>query len=259
MSEQQQARDLDRREPIRRAAPSRQSAAGPGDGPVTARHVAAYFRDDCRTLRDSLQLEMVVAQYLLQMRRALTPAGVPVADAVAAGVIAELEEYGDPLSHAILRGLAYLATGEVAQRSADAVARLAEHGVGLRAQFADVAAARVVDAWRTSAGGHRGEYALFVEFEHPLGTRHALALFVERRGGGTLKHIGLMNSMHDLDPDEPFHPGALEPLSIAAAVELLRQVLKRTFGAGVERTDDYRVLIAAARARAEVARAGDAK
>ena len=236
MSEQQQARNEDR--------------------VASARDVAVYFRDDCRTLRDSLQLEMVVAQYLLQMRDVVTTAGVPVGDAAAAGVVLELELHGDPLSHSILRGLAYLATGDVRERSADAVARLAEQGVGLRAQFADVAGARAVGAWRATAGGRRGEYALFVDFEHPLGGRHAIALFVEPRSGGTLKHIALMNPMADLDPDEPFHPSVLESLDLAAAGALVSEVLDRSFGSSLARADDFRVLIAAARARSMVKQGG---
>src|SRR4051794_1813225 len=124
---------------------------------ASAREVAGYFREDCRTLRDSLQLEMVVAQYHLRMRDALTSQRIPVGDAVSAGVVAELERHGDPLSHAILRGLGYIATGPTAQRSSEAVARLAERGVGLPRDFADVTEARPVAAWRAIDGGHTGE------------------------------------------------------------------------------------------------------
>jgi hypothetical protein len=70
--------------------------------------VAIYFREDCRTLRDSLQLEMVVAQYCLRIRDLLTTARMPVGDVVGAGVVAELEREADPLSHAILRGVAHV-------------------------------------------------------------------------------------------------------------------------------------------------------
>jgi hypothetical protein len=211
--------------------------------------VANFFREDCRGLRDSLQLEMVVAQYLLRMRDVLSPDGVPVGDAVSAGVIAELERNRDPLSHSILRGLAYVGTGDTAKRSADAAARLAESGIGLHAAFADVAEARPLGAWRESAGGFDGEYVLFVEFEHPLGARHSLALFVELRGGGTVKHLGLLGPMADLDPGDPFHPSAMETVETAAAGALLQDVLDRSFGSSLARSDDYRVLIAAARAR----------
>src|SRR3954471_14357107 len=93
---------------------------------ASASEVAGFFRDDCRTLRDSLQLEMVVAQYLIRMRDVSSPQGVPVGDATSAAVIAELERHADPLSHAILRAVAYLGTGETGQRAADAVARLDE-------------------------------------------------------------------------------------------------------------------------------------
>src|SRR4051794_28028318 len=155
---------------------------------ASASEVAGFFREDCRTLRDSLQLEMVVAQYLLRMRDVLTPQGMPVGDAVSAGVTAELEGHGDPLSHAILRGLAYLGTGETAKRSGEAVARLSERGVGLLHKFADVGQARPLGGWRATEGGRAGEYALFVDFEHPLGPGHALALFVEPRRGGVMKH-----------------------------------------------------------------------
>ncbi|MEA2449049.1 MAG: hypothetical protein QOG63_981 [Thermoleophilaceae bacterium] len=212
--------------------------------------VANHFRNDCRDLRDSLQLEMVVAQYLLRMRDVVTPEGVPVGDAITGGVIAELERHGDPLSHAILRGLAHLGTGAGAQRSAEAVARLAERGVGLTAKFADVATARAVGAWRETGSESSGEYVLFVEFEHPIGPRHSLALFVEPRHGGVAKHIALMHSMEEFDPDEPFHPSTMESLEIAAAGDLLREVLERSFGRSLDDIDDYRVVIASARAGA---------
>ncbi|MEA2126625.1 MAG: hypothetical protein QOI80_3407 [Solirubrobacteraceae bacterium] len=210
---------------------------------ASATDVATYFRQDCRALRDSLQLEMVVAQYLVRMRDVRSPEGVPVGDALSAGLIAEIERQRDPLSHAMLRALAHLGSGETARRSAEAGGRLAERGVGLPVKFADVAGARAVGAWRASAGGRGSEYALFVEFEYSLGTRHSLALFVR---GGVAKHIALMNPMGDLDPDEPFHPSAMETVELAAAGVLLREVLDRSFRAG---SDDYRVLIAAARAR----------
>jgi hypothetical protein len=216
---------------------------------ASAGEVANYFRRDCRSLRDSLQLEMVVAQYGIQMRHVLSPEGVAVGDAVSAGVIAELERHGDPLSHAILRGFDYLGAGETATRSAEAAARLAERGIGLPPKLADVAQARAVGAWRETAGGFDGEYVFFVDFEYPLGARHALALFVEPRHGGVIKHIGLMQPMTDLEPGDPFHPGALEALEIPAAGELLRRLLDRSYGSLLGDTDDYRVMIAAARAR----------
>jgi hypothetical protein len=231
MSQQEQVRD-----------PDRHSIA-------SAREVATYFREDCRALRDSLQLEMVVAEYHVRMQGVLTPERVPVGDAASAGVIAELERHGDPLSHAILRGLDYLGTGETARRSAAAVARLAERRVELPREFADVADPRPLGAWRATGGGYEGEYALFVDFEHRLGARHSLALFVEPRGGGVLKHIGLMKPMSDLDPGDPFHPSALDTLEIAAAGARLREVIDRSLGSCLAEVDDYRVLIAAARAR----------
>jgi hypothetical protein len=216
---------------------------------ASARQIAAYIRDDCRALRDSLQLEMVVAQYLLQMRDVRSREGVPVGDAASAGVVAELERRGDPLSHAILRGLAHLSTGETARRSAEAVTRVAERGIGLTAKFADVAGARAVGAWRASEGGHVGEYALFLDFEHPLGARHSLAIFLEPRRGGVVKHLALMKPMSDVDPDGPFDPRVLETVDIAPAGALLREVLDRSFGSSLADVDDYRVVIAAARAR----------
>jgi hypothetical protein len=249
MSEQPQLRDADSHSPIRKAIPTRRSSSGPAEGIASARDIAIYFREDCRTLRDSLQLEMVVAQYHLRMRAVLTREGLPVGDVASAGVIAQLEEHGDPLSNAILRALAYVGTGETAKRSAEAVARLTERGIGLPPAFADVAEARALGVWRDTAGGFSDEYALFIDFEYPLGGRHSLAVFVEPRHGGVVKHIGLMGSMSDLDSDDPFHPSALETVEIAAAGALLRKVLDRSFGSFLPDVDDYRVLIAAARAR----------
>jgi hypothetical protein len=247
MSEQRQVQEADRRSPIRKAAATRRSASGP-DRIASAGDVAGYFREDCRRLRDSLQLEMVVAQYHLRMRAVHTPEGLPVGEALSAGVIAELERRGDPLAHAILRGLAHLAVGDTAARSADAVARLAERGTALPRKLADVGEARVLGAWRASAGGFDGEYALFADFEHPLGARHALALFVEPRGGGRIKHIGLMDPMSKLGRNDPFHPSGLEKLEIATAGALLQQLLDRTLGRDSGDVDDYRFVIAAARA-----------
>jgi hypothetical protein len=228
------------------------STSGPGDRVASARDVAIYFREDCRTLRDSLQLEMVIAQYFLQIRDVLSTEGVPVGDPVGAGVVAELEREGDALSHAILRGLADLGAGETARRAGDAAERLNKRTTGLPRQFADVAKARALAAWRTRAGGFEGEYVLFADFEHPRGARHAIALFVEPRKGGVVKHIGLLGPMSDLDPDEPFHPERLELVAISQGGALMHEVLERSFGPLAAESDDYRVLIAAARARSMV-------
>jgi hypothetical protein len=250
MSGQRQARGRGAHAPFRKATPTRQSASGPGDRIANARDVAIYFREDCRPLRDSLQLEMVVAQYVLRMRDVRTPEGVPIGDATSAGVVAELERHGDELSHAILRGLAHLGSGHTASRSADAAARLAERGTGMPANFGDVGAVRTLGAWRQSEGGHAGEYVFFAEFEHPLhGRRHSLALFVEPRRGGVVKHIGLLGPMDELAADEPFHLDAMEALEIEAAGELLAELLERSHGQALDGSDDYRVVIAAARAR----------
>jgi hypothetical protein len=215
---------------------------------ASAREVTDYLRDDCRPLRDSLQLEMAIAQYCVRLRQVLSPEGVPVGDAVRAGVVAELERHADPLSHAILRGFSHLGTDVIATMSADAAARLADAGVGLASAFADVGEARAAGAWRAEGGG-RSEYALFAEFEHPLGARHSVALFVEPRRGGTVKHLALLRPMSDVDPGGTFDPAAMEALEISAAGALLRDLLDRSFGPGLDRTDDFQVLIAAARAR----------
>ena len=250
MNTQRQVRDADRQSPIRKADASRQGAAGPDDRAASVGDVATFLREDCRALRDSLQLEMVVAQYYLHMRDSRTPEGVRVGDAISAGVVAELERNGDPLSHAVLRGIAHLGNGETAKASAHAVARLAGDGVELPPAFADVGEALPVGAWRDTAGGRDGEYALFAEFEHPRGSSHSLALFVEPRRGGVIKHIGLLNAISELDRDDPFHPSGLDDVEIADAGALLRDLIDRSFGRGLAGVDDYRVLLAAARASA---------
>ena len=218
-----------------------------------AGEVAGFFRDDCRPLRDSLQLEMVAAQYQLQMDGVCSPEGVPVGPAVCAGVVAELEGHGDALSHAILRALAYLGTGDTARRSADAVAQLAERGVGRPPKFADVAQARAGGAWRVSEGGYEGEFCHFFDFLYPQGTGHALALFIEPRHGGTVKHIGLLQPMSEIE-----YPGPMEELEIPAGGALLKELLDRSYRPSLELNDDYRVLIAAARARAMIGEAASA-
>ncbi len=251
MNEQRRARHLDRPSPIRKASPTRKGASGPGDRIASARDVAIYLREDCRTLRDSLQLEMVVAQYCVRIRDVVTTAGVPVGDVVGVGVVAELEREGDALSHAILRAVAHLGAGETANRGVDAVARLTERATGLPERFADVAKARALGAWRARDGGD-GEYAIFADFEHPRGRRHAIALHVDPRNGGVVKHIGLLSPMSELAPDDPFHPNALEPVAISHGGALMREALERSYRPLAAETDDYRVLIAAARARSMV-------
>jgi hypothetical protein len=249
MSNHRQARRAGRRAPIRHATPTRQSASGPGDRIASATEIAGFFREDCRGLDDSLQLEMVVAQYELRMRSVRSSQGAAVGDELAAAVIDELEQQGSPLSHAILRGLAHLARGETARRSADAAARLAEADIGLPVKFGDVAGAQPTAAWRATEGAHTGEYVLFVEFEHSLGRRHTIAVFVEPRRGGTIKHIGLLDAMTAIEGDGPFDPRAMDALDYATAGALLSAALERTYGEDVADSDDYRVLIAAARAR----------
>lgn len=249
MSEQLQTRNLDRRQPVRKARPTRQSASGPGGRVASARDVAIYLRDDCRTLRDSLQLEMVVAQYCLRIRDLVTTGGVPIGDVVGVGVVAELEREGDALSHAIMRAIAHLAAGETADRSAEAATRLTQRITGLPQQFADVGKARALSAWRTGADLD-GEYAVFADFEYPRGGGgHAIALFVDSRHGAVVKHIGLLSPMSELDPDEPLHPNALEPVTIPAGGALMREALEHSYGPLGAESHDHRVPIAAARAR----------
>lgn len=228
-------------------APTRQSASGPKDRIASSRDIAIYFREDCRGLRDSLQLEMVVAQYYLRIAGVQTTDGVPAGNAVGPSVVAELEHEGDELSHAILRGLAHLGAGAMAKRSVVAARHLVERGIGLPQQFADVGEARATGAWRY-AGEVDAECVLLAEFEHPSGPRHAVAMYVEPRGLGIVKHLGLIGPVTEFDPDDPFHPSALEELDIPAAGALMRDVLERGRERPVVR-DDFRALIAAARAR----------
>lgn len=246
MSQRQQSPHRGRPRPPFKASPTKKSASGPGDRIASSRDVAIYLREDCRTLGDSLQLEMVVAQYLLGIAEARSPQGVPVSDAVGAGVVANLEREGDALSHAILRGLAHLGSGDVAARATAAASRLADAIAGLPRQFADVGKAVATGAWR-AGGDIEGECVLFAEFEHPSGRRHTIAMYVEP-DLGTIKHIGLVAPMDEFSPGGPFDPARLEALEIAAAGELLRGLLERTYGSPVTDTDDFRVLIAAARA-----------
>jgi hypothetical protein len=238
---------MNRNNPIRPAAATKPSASGPGDRIAGSGDIAIYFREDCRTLADSLQLEMVAAQYDLRLRETETPEGIPVGDAVSAGVIVQLEGHGDELSHAVLRALAHVGTGERAERSAQAAERLADRGVELPDTFADVGQARATAAWRDRRKAHPGEYALFVDFEHPRGRQHSVAVFVEPRG--TVKHLGLMPPINDIDPSAQFHPRRMESLPVATATEILGEALARTYGDSFEDTDDFRVLLAAARTR----------
>jgi len=228
------------------------SASGPGERTASARDVAIYLREDCRTLQDSLQLEMVVAQYCLRIRDVLSTTDIPVGDVVGAGVVATLEYEGDALSHAILRGLAHLAVGRTAERSAESAAVLDQRGVGLPEEFADVGKATAAGAWRTDAGAHDGEYVLFAEFEHPRGRRHAIAMFVDIGREIAVKHLGLMSAVTEFDLPDPFHPDAMEPIEIAAAGMEISDLLERSYGELATDTDDFRVLIAIARARSMV-------
>lgn len=235
--------------PFRQATATRPSASGPGDRIASGRDVAIYFREDCRTLRDSLQLEMVVAQYCLRIRDVLTTEDVPVGDAVGLRVVAELEHEGDELSHSILRGTAHVGVGLMAEHASAAAARLAEQGVGLPKRFPDVGEAKAIGVWRAEEGGLEGEYALFADYEFPQGAGHSIALYVEPRRGGLVKHIGLLAPMSEIGLDGPFHPDAMDPISIPDGGALIAELLERTHGPLAQETDDFRVLIARARAR----------
>jgi hypothetical protein len=235
--------------PFRQATRTRRSASGPGDRVASGRDITIYFREDCRPLRDSLQLEMVVAQYCLRMRDVTTTGGVPVGEAVGLRVVAELEHMGDALSHAILRGLAHIGVGLIGERSSEAVARLSEKVLGLPKQFADVGNARPVRTWRGDNAEVAGEYILFARFEHPRGPEHAIALYVEPRGGDVVKHIGLVDGGCEDGMADSLRPNAPEPLEIPSGGALMNDVLERTYDRHATRTDDFRVLIAAARAR----------
>jgi hypothetical protein len=57
----------------------------------------------------------------------------------------------------------------------------------------------------------------------------------------------------DLEPGDPFHPSALETLETPVAGAVLNLVIHRSFGDSLDGTDDYRVLIAAARGRSMTA------
>lgn len=212
---------------------------------AATRELAHCFLDDCRGATDALELELIVAQYLPRFNGGLELHGMEALEAL----LGELERRGDRISHAALRALWYLGTGDLQRLSADAAARLGERGVGLPLRLADVGLVRPTGAWRATRGGHRGEYVLFVEFEHPRGPTHSLAVFVEPRRGGVVKHLALLQPMNDLGDDNPFRPEVLENLELDVAGPLLRDVLVRTFGRGTAGTDDYRVLVAAARVR----------
>jgi len=137
----------------------------------------------------------------------------------------------------------------MAQQSAEAIARLRERAVDLPKPFADVGKAKAIGAWRTHDAEFDGEYALFADFEYPRGADHAIALYAEPKRGGVVKHIGLLSAMRDLEPYEPVHPSAMEPLDIPEAGAVIAQLLERTYGPLAEETDDFRVLVAAARAK----------
>lgn len=246
MSRHKQSPTLDPHAPIREAE-SRPSASGPGDRIAAASDVAIYLREDCRTLRDSLQLEMVAAQYCLQIRDVRTPTGVPVGEVVAAEMVIALEGERDPLSYAILRALAHVGLGDLAKRSGEAAARIRD--VGRLRQFADVGKVVPTGAWRAT-DAVPGEETLIAEFEHERGRRHTVAVFVEPRRGGMAKHLGLLGPAHDVvEPGCMLHPDAMESLEIPVAGERLREVLERVHGSRCAATDDFRALIAAARAR----------
>jgi hypothetical protein len=174
---------------------------------------------------------------------------VPVGDAVALRVIAELEHMGDALSHAILRGLAYMAPGLVGERSSEALARLSEKMPGIPQQFADVGKASLVRAWCGNNAEIAGEYILFARFEYPRSPEHGIALYVEQRNGDAVKHLGLVDAASEDDFADSLHPSAPESLDITSAGVLIGDALERTYGPEATETDDFRALIAAARRR----------
>jgi hypothetical protein len=228
------------------------------DGPVpvaNAAEIAEFLRDDTRPLGRTIQLELVVAQYLIRLRDAVTPDAVPIGPAPLLGLIEELDRAGDGLSRAILETVAELTDGEPASKSREAAGRLAARGLQYPARFRAVGSARALEAW---AIREAGEACLAIEFEHADGARHAVMAFVvDPSRGGYAKHVAITASMWDLDDDAPFHPSRLE----AAPVDLVARELRAALDAAdpasgrpASQGDDFRALIAAGRVRAATER-----
>jgi hypothetical protein len=95
-----------------------------------------------------------------------------------------------------------------------------------------------------------GESCLAIEFEHDDNARHAVLAFVAREGYA--KHVAVTGSVWDIIDDAPFR---LEPAPPAAIASELRAALAATdprTGRPASQGEDFRALIAAARARSAV-------
>jgi hypothetical protein len=204
------------------ARAARRHADGP-DGPVPvacATEIAAFLRDDTRQLGRTMQLELVVAQYLVRLRDAVTPAGEPLGPRPVLPLVEDIEAYGDGLSRAILATIADLADGDVAVAAADGAARLAERGLQYPARFRAVGSARALEAWTLRDGG---ESCLTIEFEHADRARHSVMAFVAPEGHA--KHVAFAGSAWDIDPEAPFHPDRLTPTPTRLAARAMATAL----------------------------------
>jgi hypothetical protein len=87
-----------------RSLPGREamrSKPGLDGGPVpvaNATEVAGFLREDTHLLHRTMQLDLVVAQYLVRLRDAVTAKGVPLGGVPLLELIVDLEEYADGLS-----------------------------------------------------------------------------------------------------------------------------------------------------------------
>jgi hypothetical protein len=220
---------------------------------ANASEIAEFLREDTRLLQRTMQLDLVVAQYLIRVRDAVTAEAVPVGPAPLLGLIEGLERAGDGLSRAILATIAELAVGEPAAKSREAAERLAARGLQPPGRFRAVGSAQALDAWVLRDAG---ESCLAIEFEHAGGARHAvLAFVVDQSRGGYAKHVAITGSMWDLDDEAPFHPGRIEssPVeSIALEMSAALDAVDPATGRPASQGGDFRALIAAARARAAI-------
>ena len=149
-------------------------------------------------------------------------------DALAEGLVAELEDMADAPALITLRGLAAVADPWLAEPSAAAAERVAL-SASVPAWAEQIGRARATGALSLTDPSETDEIGVLIEFEYPDGDRHAIATYIVPRLGGIAKHVFLCQ------PTERI-PGAdqeLDPMDLADAKARMRAALEITPPDGV--------------------------
>lgn len=177
------------------------------------------------------------------------------------GVVAELEEIGDPHALVLLQALGEVAGGDVGPAATQAAARLAGRGVAGPGWVDQIGTAEPTGAWIVRDGDFDDGTMLFAEFRMPDAPVHLVAMWVDHNLGGMSKHLGVCRSMDEIQAfglADPALHARREDVSLAEMGVRMRAALEATpphlrMRNGITGVESY----ALARARAASLPGGD--